>query len=63
MVKKDLFMNIQKSWPLMDIKSIIINPLVLKFGQGILHDGLQTFLFYMIDMHRPTPNIQEVIEF
>jgi hypothetical protein len=47
----------------MDIKSIIINPLVLKLGQGILHDGLQTFLFYMIDMHRPTPNIQEVMEF
>jgi hypothetical protein len=34
------FMNIQKNWPLSDIKPTIIIPLVLKLGQGVLHDGL-----------------------
>jgi hypothetical protein len=34
--------NIQKSWPLRNINPTIINPLVLKLGQRVLHDGLQT---------------------
>jgi hypothetical protein len=63
MVNMTWFMNIEKSWPLSDIKPTIINPLVLKHRQGVLHDGLQTFLFYLVDMHRPTPRIQEVMEF
>ncbi len=48
------FHNIQKSWPLRDIEPIIINLLVLKLGQGVLHDGLCTLLFYLVDMHRLT---------
>jgi hypothetical protein len=51
------FNNIQKSWPLRDIKPTIINPLVLKCGQGVLHNGLRTFLLYLVDMHRPAPKI------
>jgi hypothetical protein len=57
------FMNIQKNWPLRDIKPTIIIPLVLKLEQGVLHDGLQIFFFYLVDMPRPAPKIQEVMEF
>jgi hypothetical protein len=46
------FHNIHKSWPLRDIEPTIINPSVLKLGQGVLHDGLCTFLFYLVDMHK-----------
>jgi hypothetical protein len=55
--------NIQRSWPLRDIEPTIINPPVLKLGQGVLHDDLRTLLFYMVDMHRLTPNMQELVEF
>jgi hypothetical protein len=57
------FMNIQKNWSLRDIKPTSIIPLVLKLEQGVLHDGLQTFLFYLVDMPRPDPKIKEVMEF
>jgi hypothetical protein len=57
------FLNIQNSWPVRDIKRTIMNPLVLKLGLGVLHDGLLTFLFYLVDMLKPAPKIQEVIEF
>jgi hypothetical protein len=40
-----------------------INSLVLKLGQGVLHDGLQILLFYVVDMHRLNPRIAEVMEF
>jgi hypothetical protein len=52
------FMNIQKNLPLRDIKPTIIIPLVPKLGQGVIHDGLQTFLFYLINRLRPAPKIQ-----
>jgi hypothetical protein len=51
------FHNIQKRWPVRDIKHAITNPLVLKHGQRVLHDGLQTFLFDMVDKHIPAPKI------
>jgi hypothetical protein len=57
------FHNIQKSWPLRDIELTIINLPVLKLGQGVLHDDLRILLFYLVDMHRLTPKMQEVMEF
>jgi hypothetical protein len=30
-----------------------VNPLVLKHGEGVLHDGLQILLFDVVDMHAP----------
>jgi hypothetical protein len=56
-------MNIQKNWPLRDIKPTIIISLVLKLGQEVLHDGLRTFLFYLVDRPIPAPKIQDVMEF
>jgi hypothetical protein len=29
----------------------------------VLHDDLQTLLFDLDEMHRPSPNIKEVVEF
>jgi hypothetical protein len=58
-----LFHNIQKSWPFRDIEPTIINPPVLKLGQGVLHDGLLTLLFYLVDKYKLTPKIQEVMKF
>jgi hypothetical protein len=57
------FMNIQKNWSLRDIKCTIIISLVLKLGQGVIDDGLRTFLFYLVDRSRPAPKIQEVMKF
>jgi hypothetical protein len=34
-----------------------------KHGQRVLHDGLQTLIFDLVDMHRPYPNIDEAMEF
>jgi hypothetical protein len=31
--------------------------------QGALQDGLKTLLFNLDDMKRPTPNIEQVMEF
>jgi hypothetical protein len=57
------FHNIQKSWPLRDIELTIINLPVLKLGQEVLHDDLRILLFYLVDMQRLTPKMQEVMEF
>jgi hypothetical protein len=40
-----------------------INPPVHKFGQGVLEDGLETLLLDLGDMHRPSLNIEEDMEF
>jgi hypothetical protein len=53
----------KKGWTLMDIVFTSINSPVHKFGQGVLQDGLQTLLFDLVDMHRPSPNMEEDIEF
>jgi hypothetical protein len=39
------------------------NPSGLKFGRGVLHGSLQTLHYGLIDMHKLTHNIQEVIAF
>jgi hypothetical protein len=40
-----------------------INPSELKLGQEVLHDGLQTLLSDLVNMHRLTPKIKYVMEF
>jgi hypothetical protein len=40
-----------------------INPPELKLGQGVVHDSLQSFLSYVVDMNRLTPRIEEVMKF
>jgi hypothetical protein len=40
-----------------------INSLAHKLGQGVLQDGLQTLIFGLGDMHRPSPNMEEDMEF
>jgi hypothetical protein len=41
----------------------IANSPELKCGQGVLHGALQTLHYDLIDMHKLTPKIQEVISF
>jgi hypothetical protein len=36
---------------------------VHKLGQGVLQGGLQTLLFHLGGMHKPSPNMKEDIEF
>jgi hypothetical protein len=43
--------------------STSINPSVHKIGQGVLQDGLNTFLFDLVDMHTTYTNIEEDMEF
>jgi hypothetical protein len=45
------------------VATAIANPPELNFGQGVLHGALQTLHYDLIDMHKLTPNIQEVIAF
>jgi hypothetical protein len=45
------------------VATAIANPLELNFGRGVLHGALQTLHFGLIDMHKLTHNIQEVIVF
>jgi hypothetical protein len=41
----------------------IANTPELNCGQGVLHGALQTFHYDLIDIHKLTPKIQEVIAF
>jgi hypothetical protein len=40
-----------------------INSAVHKLGHEVLQNSLQTLLYNMDTMHRPSPNIKEVMEF
>jgi hypothetical protein len=42
---------------------IITSTPLYQTGQGVLYDGLQIFLFDVVDMHRLNPTIVEFIEF
>jgi hypothetical protein len=53
----------KRGWILRDFVFTNANSLGYKRGQGVHHTDLQTLLFYLGDMHRPSPNIKEVIEF
>jgi hypothetical protein len=58
-VKLDLI----KLWPINLFATAIANPPELNFGRGVLHGALQTLHYDLIDMHKLTPNIQEVVSF
>ena len=45
------------------VATAIANQPEFNFGQGMLHGALQTLNYDLIDMHKLTPNIQEVIAF
>jgi hypothetical protein len=45
------------------IATAIENSPELNCGQGVLHGALQTLSYDLIDMHKLTPKIQEVIVF
>jgi hypothetical protein len=52
-----------KLWPIKLFATAIANPPELNFGRGVLHGALQTLYYDLIDMHKLTPNIQEVMSF
>jgi hypothetical protein len=41
----------------------IANPPELKFGQEVLHGGLQTLQYDLVAMHKRTPKIKEARDF
>jgi hypothetical protein len=45
------------------VATAIANPPELDCGQGVLHGALQTSYYDLIDMHKLTPKIREVIAF
>jgi hypothetical protein len=45
------------------VVTAIETPSELNFGQGVFHCALQTLLYDLIDMHKLTPKIEEVIVF
>jgi hypothetical protein len=56
-------LDLTKLWSIKLIATAIANPPELNFGQGVLHGALRTLHYDLIDMHKLTPNIQEVIAF
>jgi hypothetical protein len=44
------------------IATLIANPPKLHFGQEVLHGDLQWLDYYLVDMHKISPKIQEVME-
>jgi hypothetical protein len=45
------------------ITTLFPNRPELHFGQGVLHSDLQCFHYHLVDMHKLSPKIQEVMEF
>jgi hypothetical protein len=54
---------IAKSWILRDFVLANTNSSAHKRGQGVHHTDLQTLFFDLGDMYRPTPKIEDVMEF
>jgi hypothetical protein len=50
-------------WSIKLVATAIETPPELNFGQGVFHCALQTLHYDLIDMHKLTPKIQEVIAF
>jgi hypothetical protein len=55
--------GIQKSWPLRDIVPTIADTPLYQTGQGVFQTELNIFLFKLIDMHTPSPKVEEDIKF
>jgi hypothetical protein len=45
------------------IATPIVNPPELHFGQEMLHGDLQYLHYDLVDMHKLSPKIQEIMEF
>jgi hypothetical protein len=52
-----------KLWSLKLFATAIKTPPELNFGQGVFHCALQTLLYDLIEMHKLTHKIEEVIAF
>jgi hypothetical protein len=55
--------SLTELWSIKLVVTAIETPPELNFGQGVFHCALQTLHCYIIDMHKLTPKIQEVIAF
>jgi hypothetical protein len=45
------------------IETLVANPSMLHFGQGLLHGDLQRLYYGLDDMNIPYPNIEEDMKF
>jgi hypothetical protein len=45
------------------IATTIANPTETNFSQEVVHGYVQTLHYDLVDIHKPTSNIQEVMEF
>jgi hypothetical protein len=52
-----------KLWSIKLFAIAIANPPELNFGRGVLHGDLQTLCYKLVEMHKLTPKVQEVIAF
>jgi hypothetical protein len=52
-----------ENWSLREIVTSNINPPELRLGQGVPHDGLQTFLSDLVDLLSLALKIEEVMKF
>jgi hypothetical protein len=55
--------SLTELWSIKLVPTAIANPPELNFGLGGLHGALKTLHYDLIDMHKLTPNIEEVISF
>jgi hypothetical protein len=63
-VKKGLsLINIQKSWPLKDIVPTITSTPLYQTGKELFQTELKVLCFHPVDMHTPSPKIEEDIKF
>jgi hypothetical protein len=55
--------SLTELWSIKLVATAIETPPELNFGQGVFHCALKTLNYDLIDMHKLTPKIQEVIAF
>jgi hypothetical protein len=55
--------SLTELWSIKLVATAIANSPELNFGLGVLHGTLKIFHYDLIDMHKLTPNIKEVISF
>jgi hypothetical protein len=55
--------ELQKNWPLRDIVSTTAQTPLYQIGQGVFQTELKVLLINLVDMHTPSPKIEEDIEF
>jgi hypothetical protein len=50
-------------WSYKLIATLFLNRPELHFGQGVVHGDIQSLCYHLVDMHKLTPKIQEIMEF